>query len=46
VEKEVISKSERMIEDVGDKKQKDEKIKEENKMHAFITSKVIINFRH
>jgi len=39
VEKEVISKSERMIEDVGDKKQKDEKIKEENKMHAFITSK-------
>ncbi len=39
VEREVISKSERMIEDVGDKEQKDEKIKEENKMHAFITSK-------
>jgi len=39
IEKEVISESEQMIEDVSDKKQKDEKLKEENKMRAFMISK-------
>jgi len=39
IEKEVISESEQMIEDVSDKKQKDEKLREEKKMRAFITSK-------
>jgi len=39
IEKEVISKSEQIIEDVSNKKQKDEKLKEENKMRAFMISK-------
>jgi len=39
IEKEVISESEQMIEEVSNKKQKDEKLREEKKMRAFITSK-------
>jgi len=39
IEKEVISESEQMIEEIIDKKQKDEKLSEEKKMRAFITSK-------
>ena len=39
VEKEVISESEPIIEEVNDEKQKDKKLKEEKKMRAFIISK-------
>ena len=39
IEKEVISESEQMIEEIVDQKQKDEKLSEEKKMRAFITSK-------
>ena len=39
IEKEVISESGQMVEEVVDIKQKDEKLKEEKRMRAFITSK-------